>query len=115
MAYRNRKRAYRYQKRRPFSNYGRPRYGGQPQYYGAREERADVTVAVGDRRIWLFNNTGQDIVIPAGGYIELRIVSEGEGRVGYRYRAALAINNSYREAGGREERSAPEERLEDWV
>jgi len=115
MAYRNRKRAYRYQKRRPFSNYGRPRYGGRPQYYTAREDPADVTVAVGDRRIWLFNNTRQDIVIPAGGYIELRIVSEGEGRVGYRYRAVLMTGNGGREVGSREERPAPEERLEDWV
>jgi hypothetical protein len=115
MAPRYRKRAYGYRKRRSFSNYGRPRGGGRPQHYTAREDPADLTVAVGNRRIWVFNNTGNDIVIPAGGYIELRIVSEGEGRVGYRYRAALVNGAEAEPAGRREERAGPEERLEDWV
>jgi hypothetical protein len=115
MAYRNRRRVHRYGKRRSFSNYGRPRGGGRPPYYTVREDQADLTVAVGERRIWVFNNTGQDVVIPAGGYVELRIVSEGEGRVGYRYRAALVNGAGAPEGGGRGERPGPEERLEEWV
>jgi hypothetical protein len=115
MAHRYRRRAYGYQKRRSFSNYGRPKYGGRPQYYQARESPADITVAVGNARIWLFNNTGTDIIIPAGGYVELRIVSEGEGRIGYRYRAALLNNGRGRGSAPQEDRPEPEERLEDWV
>jgi hypothetical protein len=115
MAPRYRKRAYGYRKRKSFSNYGRPRGGGRPYRYTAREDPADLTVAVGNRRIWVFNNTGQDVVIPAGGYIELRIVSEGEGRVGYRYRAALVNGAEAGPADKGEERPMPEERLQDWV
>jgi hypothetical protein len=65
--------------------------------------------------MWVFNNTNHDIVIPAGGYVELRIVSEGEGRVGYRYRAALVNGAGAGPDRGREDRHVPEERLEDWV
>jgi len=114
MVPRYRKRAYGYKKRRSFSRYGRPRGGGRPYQYTAREDRADVTVAVGERRIWLFNNTDRDIIVPAGGYVELRIVSEGEGRVGYRYRAVL-VDGRGQAGGGAEEEPVPEERPEDWV
>jgi hypothetical protein len=115
MAYRNRRRAYGYKRKRPFSRYGRPRGGGRPYHYTAREDPADLTVAVGSRRIWVFNNTDREIVIPPGAYIELRIVSEGEGRVGYRYRAVLLNGGETAPGEVREERPGPEERLEDWV
>jgi hypothetical protein len=118
-----RKRAYgNRKKRRVFSRYGRPYGSGRDRDYGYRGGRprenlpeAHVTVAVGNRRIWVFNNTSEDIVIPAGAYLELEIVHEGEGRVGYRYRAVLLDGAAERRGEEREEEREPEERLEDWV
>jgi hypothetical protein len=129
MARGNRRRAYGKRKRGVFSKYGRPYGRGRDRDYGysgrrpreglpganAAVSEADVTVSIGSRRIWLFNNTQEDIVIPAGAYVVLEIVHEGEGRVGYRYRAVLlnGAEEGREEAG--EEAGGPEERLEDWV
>jgi hypothetical protein len=115
MALRYRRRAYRNQKREFFSRGGRAYGGGRPGRYEAREDRADITIAVGRRRIWVFNNTFRDIVVPAGGYITVEIVFEGEGRMGYRYRAVLLSEAEAEGRGRGREEGGPEERLEDWV
>jgi len=108
----------RYNKPKSFSrNYTRSYRGRGQGYYQAPRENyqraSDVNVVVGRRRIWIFNNTEDPVVVMPGQYVVLEIVREGDNQLGHFFRATVLENNKAEASNKAPE--APEERPQDWV
>jgi hypothetical protein len=116
--YSNRRWAYR-TRNTDFSR-GRGGYGGCPR--GARYSQgpqgyqgpgANINIVVGRKRIWIFNNTKDPVIVEPGQYIVLEIVREGDNQLGHFFRTVV-LNDG--KAGTQTQRfKAPEERVHDWV
>jgi len=97
----------------------RGRYGGYSRGYSQaprdyqNQPRADVNVVVGRKRIWIFNNTEDPVVIMPGQYVVLEITREGDNRLGHFFRTTVLGDGK---AGAQAKTpEAPEERPQDWV
>ena len=109
---------YGYRKNKSFSR-GRGRYGGYSRGYSQAPRdyqsapQADINIVIGRRRIWVFNNTEDPVVVMPGQYVVLKIVLEGDNRLGHFFRAVVLGDGK---AGAQAKASeAPEERPQDWV
>jgi len=105
--------------RRKNRNFFRSRggYGSYSHGYSRassyQRPEADVNIVVGRKRIWIFNNTGDPVVIMPGQYIVLKIMWEGDNQLGHFFRGIVLDNGK---AGAQAKvPEAPEERPQDWV
>ena len=97
----------------------RGRYGGYSRRYSQAPrdyqsaQQADVNIVVGRRRIWIFNNTEDPVVVMPGQYVVLKITLEGENQLGHFFRTVVLGDGK---AGAQDKApKTPEERPQDWV
>jgi len=106
-------------KNKHFSGSSRGGYGGYPRgYYQASMDRrsaqqGDINIVVGRKRIWIFNNTEDPVVVMPGQYIVLEITREGDNQLGHYFRAVVLSDG--RAGAQAKAPEVPEERPQDWV
>lgn len=95
------------------SRYTRGRGYRRGREYRDENRRSEVTIQVGRRYIWIFNNTERSIEIAPNKYLKIEILEDGETRFGPVYRTALVDDKADREE--RRKRVEVVERDEEWV
>jgi len=97
----------------------RGRYGGYSRGYSQAPRdyqsapQADINIVIGRRRIWVFNNTDDPVVVMPGQYIVLEITREGDNQLGHFFRTIVLGDGK---AGAQAKApEAPKERPQDWV